>query len=52
MVKSTKTYKPFTLIFKREFSTEREAISYEKKLKQCRIEKEKIINEFENNKNK
>ncbi|MDD5294981.1 MAG: GIY-YIG nuclease family protein [Patescibacteria group bacterium] len=46
LVKSTKIYKPFIPIFKKEFFTEKEARFYEKKLKQCRIEKEKIINEF------
>ena len=42
-VKSTKSYKPFIIIFRKEFTTEKEAREYEKKVKRCRIEKERII---------
>lgn len=48
LVKSTKPYSPFKLIFTKEFGTEGEARAYEKKLKQCRIEKEQIIKRIEN----
>ncbi len=47
-VLSTKSYRPFSLIFKKEFELEDEARHYEKLLKDKRIEKEKIIKEFEN----
>jgi len=46
-VKSTKLYRPFVLIFSKKFSEEIEARKYEKKLKDCRIEKENIIKEYE-----
>ena len=49
LVKSTKPYKPFKLIFIKQFQTESEARKYEKKLKKCRIEKERIIKQYENN---
>lgn len=48
MVRSTKAYAPFELVFKKEFNFERNARDYERKLKDCRIEKEKIIREIEN----
>ena len=47
-VRSTKAYAPFKLVFKKEFETEKDAREYERKLKDCRIEKEKIIREIEN----
>jgi putative endonuclease len=46
-VLSTKFYKPLQLIFKKEFDLESEARSYERLLKDKRIEKEKIIRLFE-----
>ena len=49
-VKSTKPYRPFLLIYITKFATEKEARAYERKLKDCRIEKESIINKYENNK--
>lgn len=48
-VLSTKAYKPFQLIFKKEFNQESEARNYERLLKDKRIEKEKIIKLFEDN---
>jgi putative endonuclease len=45
-VKSTKPYKPFIFIFTKIFDLEEEARAYERKLKDCRIEKEKIIKEY------
>ena len=47
-VLSTKSYKPLELIFKKEFELESEARAYERLLKDKRIEKEKIIRNFEN----
>ncbi len=49
LVKSTKFYKPFKLVYVKEFKTEHEAREYEKKLKQCRMEKEKIIKQIKEN---
>jgi putative endonuclease len=49
-VLSTKAYKPFCIIFKKEFSLESNARSYERFLKDKRVEKEKIINLFESSK--
>ena len=46
-VSSTKSYKPFELIFKKDFNSESEARSYERLVKDKRIEKEKIISLFE-----
>ena len=46
-VLSTKAYKPFELFFKKEFKSEGEARSYERLLKDKRIEKERIIRSFE-----
>ena len=46
-VTSTKSYKPLEMIFKIEFATEKEARSYEKLLKDKRIEKERIIKQIE-----
>ncbi|MFH1427638.1 MAG: GIY-YIG nuclease family protein [Patescibacteria group bacterium] len=46
-VKSTKHYKPYILIFVKEFKAETDARAYERKLKDCRIEKEKIIKQYE-----
>ena len=46
-VLSTKAYRPFQLIFKKEFTLETEARSYERLLKDKRIEKERIIKLFE-----
>lgn len=47
-VLSTRFYRPFQLIFKKEFNSEKKARSYERLLKDKRIEKEKIIRDFEN----
>jgi len=41
-VKSTKAYKPLIAIFTKVFNSGKEARAYERKLKDCRIEKEKI----------
>jgi putative endonuclease len=46
-VTSSKSYKPFDLIFKKEFDLETDARNYERFLKDNRIEKEKIVKEFE-----
>ncbi|MBI4837181.1 MAG: GIY-YIG nuclease family protein [Candidatus Portnoybacteria bacterium] len=48
LVKSTKHYLPLKLVFTKEFSLEKEARSYERMLKDKRIEKEKIIKVIEN----
>ncbi|MBI2062962.1 MAG: hypothetical protein HYT61_01825 [Candidatus Yanofskybacteria bacterium] len=40
--------RPLQYIFTKEFNSETEARSYEKKLKDKRIEKEKIIKQIEN----
>ncbi len=48
-VTSSKSFKPFDLIFKKEFDLESEARNYEKLLKNKRIEKERIIRDFEDN---
>ena len=47
-VLSTKHYAPLTLVFYKEFSTEKSARAYEQKLKRSRIEKEQIIRSFKN----
>ena len=47
-VRSTKNFLPLHLVFTKEFNTEVEAGNYERKLKSCRIEKEKIIRQIEN----
>ena len=47
-VLSTKAYRSFKLVFTKKFSLESKARSYEKLLKDKRIEKEKIIRLFEN----
>lgn len=49
-VLSTKFYKPFQFIYKKEFVKESEARGHERLLKDKRIEKEKIIKLFENGK--
>ena len=46
-VKSTKSYKPLKLVFNKDFNSEKEARCYERKVKDCRIEKEKIIKQIE-----
>ena len=46
-VASTKFYRPLKMIFKIEFNTEKEARSYEKLVKDKRIEKERLISLFE-----
>lgn len=51
LVRSTKHYVPFKLVFVKEFSSEKFAREYERKLKDCRKEKEKITQSIENNKN-
>ena len=43
-VTSTKAHVPLQLVWSKEFLSEKEARSYEKLLKDKRIEKEKIIN--------
>ena len=48
-VTSSKSFKPFDLIFKKEFDLESDARNYEKLLKNKRIEKERIIRDFEDN---
>ncbi|MBU4223729.1 GIY-YIG nuclease family protein [Patescibacteria group bacterium] len=48
-VKSTKAYAPFKLVFKKEFNLEKDAREYERKLKDCRTEKERIIRKLEDN---
>ena len=47
-VKSTKYYLPLSLIFEKEFGSEKEARGYERMLKDKRIEKERIIKVIEN----
>jgi len=47
-VSSTKKYVPFEIVYKLVFNDEKSARSYERKLKDCRREKEKIILEVEN----
>ena len=42
-VKSTKPFLPLKIVYKKEFSNEHDARLYERKLKDCRIEKEGII---------
>jgi hypothetical protein len=44
---STKHYLPFNFIFTKEFNLEKNARDYERLLKDKRIEKERIIREFE-----
>jgi putative endonuclease len=44
--KPTKPYLPIELVFRKEFLTEIEARSYERKLKQKRVEKEAIIRQI------
>ena len=46
---STKGYKPFILIFSKQFEIETEARKYERMLKDKRTEKERIIKLFEKN---
>lgn len=48
LVKSTKHYLPLSIVFTKDFISEKDARSYEKMLKDKRIEKEKIIREIEN----
>ena len=47
LVKSTKHYLPFTLVFQKDFVFEKEARNYEQLLKDKRTEKEKIIKTIE-----
>jgi putative endonuclease len=42
-VKSTKPFLPFKMVYKKEFLNEHDARLYERKLKDCRVEKEGII---------
>ena len=49
-VTSTKNYVPLKLVFKKVFDSEKEARTYEKKIKKKRIEKEKIIREVDGKK--
>jgi len=44
---STKAYRPFEVIFQKEFKAESEARNYERLLKDKKIEKERIIRMFE-----
>ena len=46
-VLSTKSRKPFKIVFTKKFASEKEARAYERLLKDKRIEKEKIIREIE-----
>ncbi|MDQ3015038.1 MAG: GIY-YIG nuclease family protein [bacterium] len=46
-VNSTKPYRPFSMIYTKEFQTENEARMYERRLKDKRMEKEDIIRKFE-----
>jgi len=48
-VKSTKRFLPLRIVFTKNFEKEKEARSYEKLVKDRRIEKEKIIREIEKN---
>ena len=45
-VRSTKHYKPFIIIYRQDFDDEVSARYFERKLKDCRIEKERIINNY------
>lgn len=45
-VRSTKGYRPFELVFIREFENEAQARAYEKKLKDCRREKENLLRQI------
>ncbi len=47
-VKSSRLYRPLKLVFSKKFNSEKEARDYERKIKDCRIEKEKIIRQIEN----
>lgn len=47
-VLSTKSKRPFVLVYTKEFKTEQESRAYERLLKSKRIEKERIIKEIEN----
>lgn len=47
-VGSTKHYLPFDIVFTKDYDFEKEARSYERLLKDKRIEKEKIIKKIEN----
>ena len=49
-VTSTKHYLPFSIVYTKEFASEKEAKNHERMLKDKRIEKEKIIKQIENNK--
>ncbi len=42
-VRSTKSFIPFEIVYAKKFNTENEARLYERKLKDCRKEKESII---------
>ncbi len=46
-VKSTCHYVPFRLVYRKQFRFENDARLYERKLKDCRREKERIIREIE-----
>nr|MBI5455351.1 GIY-YIG nuclease family protein [Candidatus Levybacteria bacterium] len=48
-VTSTKSYRPFKLVFNEKFDNESDARRYERKLKDKRLEKEQIINLIEKN---
>lgn len=48
LVSSTKSYMPFEKVFTKEFVVEKDARSYERMLKDKRIEKERIIKRVEN----
>lgn len=45
---STKSYKPFKLVYSKRFERETDARSFERKLKKDRVEKERIIRRIEN----
>ena len=46
-VKSTSLHAPFKLVYKKQFEFENEARLYERKVKDCRREKENIIRDIE-----
>ena len=48
LVRSTKHYLPLSIVFTKNFESEKDARSYERLLKDKRIEKEKIIRSIEN----
>ncbi len=47
LVPSTKSFAPLSLVFTKNFDNEKDSRLYEKKLKECRIEKEQVIRQIE-----